>query len=89
MKIITHEDIINLDIDYKELYSWIQDSFKQKNSAVLPNKISITDEGGKFFNTMPSVSKVNDVFGVKVVTRKQDRKPTIDSQIYLYDLEIT
>lgn len=87
MKIITHEDIINLDIDYKELYSWIKDSFIQKNSAILPNKISITGEGGKFFNTMPSVSTVNDVFGVKVVTRKQDRKPTIDSQIYLYDLE--
>lgn len=87
MKIITHEQIMNLNIDYKELYSWIQDSFKQKSSAILPNKISITQEGGKFFNTMPSVSTSNDVFGVKVVTRKSDRKPTIDSQIYLYDLD--
>ena len=81
MKIITHEQIMNLNIDYKELYSWIQDSFKKKSSAILPNKISITQEGGKFFNTMPSVSTANNVFGVKVVTRKSDRKPTIDSQI--------
>lgn len=85
MKIITHEDILKLNIDYKELYSWIKDSFKKKDEAILPNKISITGDGGVFFNTMPSMIATDDVFGVKVVTRKYDRSPTIDSQIYLYD----
>ncbi|MFI3209742.1 MAG: ornithine cyclodeaminase [Peptostreptococcaceae bacterium] len=83
MKIITHEDIMDLKINYNELYEWIKDSFNSKDSAILPGKTSITQPNGIFFNTMPSM--MDDVFGVKVVTRKSDRKPTIDSQIYLYN----
>lgn len=85
MKIITHQDILNLNITPKEAYDWSEFVIKNKNSAILPPKISIKPEAmeGVFCNVMPCY--FGDFGGVKMVTRYPDRAPSLDSQLMLLD----
>ncbi|MBQ2688436.1 MAG: ornithine cyclodeaminase family protein [Clostridia bacterium] len=85
MKIITHQDILNLNITPKEAYDWSEFVIKNKNSAILPPKISIKPETmeGVFCNVMPCY--FGDFGGVKMVTRYPDRAPSLDSQLMLLD----
>lgn len=88
MKIITHEDIINLNISYKDCYKWVEEAIKNKdsNDIVLPPKISLKpNKDGEFCNVMPSVIKNISRGGVKIVTRYLDRKPSLNSKILLFD----
>ncbi len=85
MKIITHQDILNLDITPSEAYDWSEFVIKNKNTAILPPKISIKPDTmeGVFCNVMPCY--FGDFGGVKMVTRYPDRTPSLDSQLMLLD----
>ncbi len=89
MKLITFEDIVNLNVSPKECYSWVADCLKKKNECILPPKISIKPTTGVFCNVMPSLVKVDNKTygGVKVVTRYPSRIPSLDSTILLFDAD--
>lgn len=85
MKIITHQDILNLNITPSEAYDWSEFVIRNKNTAILPPKISIKPDTmeGVFCNVMPCY--FGDFGGVKMVTRYPDRAPSLDSQLMLLD----
>ena len=86
MKIISHNEIINLKISWNEIFDWVETIITQKNKMILPPKLSMKREGGVFYNTMPSILPLYNIAGVKVVSRYPQRVPSLDSQILLYDL---
>ncbi len=85
MKIITHQDILDLNITPAEAYEWSEYVIKNKDKAILPPKISIKpdDMEGVFCNVMPCY--LGEFGGVKMVTRYPDRAPALDSQLLLLD----
>ncbi|MBE6738051.1 MAG: ornithine cyclodeaminase [Ruminococcaceae bacterium] len=85
MKIITHQDILDLNITPAEAYEWSEFVIKNKDKAILPPKISIKPENmeGVFCNVMPCY--LGEFGGVKMVTRYPDRAPALDSQLMLLD----
>ena len=88
MKVITHTDIMNLEISPGQCYEWAEYVIKNKDRMQLPPKISLKPGlEGVFYNTMPSILKSENIAGVKVVNRYPQRIPSLDSQILLYDLE--
>ena len=90
MKLITFEDIQNLNIDPYLCYEWVSEMIANKKTVDLPAKISMHPSEGVFCNVMPCVIP-NTVFGkmggVKVVTRYPDRKPSLDSKLLLLNIE--
>lgn len=87
MKILTHNDIINLGIKPIQCYEWACEMISKKNETTLPAKISMKPSEEVFYNIMPSLLPNYNVGGVKVVTRYPDRLPSLDSQILLFDYE--
>ena len=85
MKIIDHETIKNLNIDHLKYYEWAKETFLNKENCNLPPKISMKQENHIFINVMPSIIKNINAAGVKVVSRYPERKPSLDSQILLYE----
>ena len=58
-----------------------------KKEAVLPAKISMKpDLYGVVYNVMPAIIPSVKRGGVKLITRYPERKPSLDSEILLYDL---
>lgn len=87
MRIITHEDIVNLKITPIQCYEWAKKMIQNKNRTVLKPKISMKFGDTGFYNTMPAILPDEHVVGVKVVSRYAMRTPSLDSQLLLYDLE--
>lgn len=89
MKVISYEDIVNLNISPRYCYQWVSEMIVGKENTILPPKISMKVCEGGFCNVMPSVVKYDEgqKGGVKVVTRYPDRKPSLDSKIFLFDSE--
>ena len=90
MKIITFQDIVNLNISPKECLSWAEEIIRRKDQMMLPSKISLSHGDGIFCNVMPSVIVDHDGIkreGTKIVTRYPGRVPALDSQIVLIDVE--
>lgn len=88
MKIITFDDILQLDISPYECFEWVSNAIKEKKEALLPAKISLKPEiEGVFYNTMPVILPSINYGGVKLVTRYPKRNPSLDSEILLYDLK--
>lgn len=87
MKIITFNDISNLNISPKQCIDWASYVIKSKNDNILPPKISIPFgiNNNSFFNTMPSYIPELNRFGVKIVSRIPSRVPSITADILLYD----
>lgn len=85
MKILTHKDILDLNINPIECYSWVSEMLQNKKNAILPAKISMKPTEEVFYNIMPSILPKDNVGGVKVVSRHPSRNPALDSQILLYD----
>ena len=85
MKFITHQDIMDLNITPEEAYSWAEYVINNKDKMTLPTKISIRpeDKAGAFCNVMPCY--LENLGGVKMVTRYPHRVPALDSQILLLD----
>ena len=55
MKIITFQDIINLNIQPSMCYGWAETMIKNKRQTLLPPKISLKPHDGVFCNVMPSM----------------------------------
>ncbi len=87
MKILTHNDIVKLNIEPIQCYTWVDDMLKNKGNVLLPAKISMKPTEDVFYNVMPSILPQDNSGGVKVVTRYPSRNPALDSQILLYDYE--
>lgn len=85
MKIISDNQIRNLNIQPSTCLEWVKNSFLCKKNANLPAKISMHLCDGNFFNTMPCLLPNNfDSFGVKVVSRIKSSSPILKSEIMLY-----
>ena len=85
MRHITNEDIIHLGISPAECVDWVKEAFCLKYDAQLPPKISLHPQGNDFFNTMPCLlPQKYDRFGVKIVSRIAGNKPSLHSDLLLY-----
>ena len=86
MKLITDLEIKALDISPRERVEWVRESFSMKYEAQLPAKISLHPQGSDFFNTMPCLLPARyNRFGVKVVSRIAEKKPSLHSDLLLYN----
>lgn len=88
MRLLTHEDIVQMGISPLECYSWIEEAIKMKSNEnlILPPKASLKPCEASFMNVMPCIIGEFGIGGVKVVNRVPDRIPSLDSQILLYDI---
>lgn len=83
---ITNEQIANLHITPMQCIEWVRESFKMKYEAQLPPKISVHPQGIDFYTSMPCLlPNTFDRFGVKVVSRINGRKPSLHSDLLLYE----
>jgi len=87
MKILSHKDIVSLNIDASSCYKWVEDMLLGKDKVILPAKTSIKPTDEIFYNVMPSILPEHNSAGLKVVTRYPDRIPSLDSQIMIFDFE--
>ena len=88
MKIITFDDIKNLNISPVTCYEWVEDMLLNKKKVVLPPKISMKWTDGVFCNVMPcELMDERNSAGVKVVTRYPERIPSLDSDLVIFDSE--
>lgn len=86
VQIISHEEIIRLNLSPKTCLDWVEDSFRMKDRASLKPKISLHPQGEDFFNTMPCL--LPPEFGrlsIKEVYRIAGQEPALGSDILLYD----
>lgn len=85
MKYITDKEIRGLSISPFQCVEWVKESFSMKYDAQLPPKISLHPQKSDFFNTMPCLLPPEyDRFGVKVVSRIAGNKPSLRSDVLLY-----
>ncbi len=85
MKRITTEQIKELNITSKQKLQWVDECLKQKSSFIMPPKMSIKDAEHKFYNIMPTIMESINVAGLKLVNRYPNRKPTLNSEVMLYN----
>lgn len=85
MKIIDFETIRALSVPPALCVEWVESALKIKYDSCLPSKISLKIDSDIFFNTMPTYIPACERFGVKVVSRFPERKPSLQSDILLYD----
>lgn len=90
MKIVSFEDIRNLQVSPKLCYEWVDDMLRAKDDVLLPAKISMKPMDGVFCNVMPCIIASpgkEKVGGVKVVTRYPERNPSLDSKLLLFNAD--
>ncbi len=85
MKILSHKDIMSLNIDPLKCYQWVEHMLHEKDKVILPAKTSIKPTEEIFYNVMPSILPEHNSAGLKVVTRYPSRVPSLDSQIMIFD----
>lgn len=85
MKVIDFFQIKNSNISPTDCLKWVDCALREKYDCVLPGKISIATSPDVFFNTMPVYLFPDKRFGVKIVSRFPERKPSLQSDILLYD----
>ena len=89
MKIIGFEEIKNMNISPERCYEWVSEMIESKDKAMLPPKTHLNMPGNIFCNVMPSIieNAEGKIGGIKVVTRYPERKPSLDSEILLFDAD--
>lgn len=86
MKIISQQQIRELQISPAQCVEWIRESFSLKEMSQLPAKISLHPQGNDFFNTMPCLLPFpHNYFGVKIVHRIKGATPSLGGDILLYN----
>ena len=85
MKYIDFETIKELSISPLQCVKWVESALHIKYESYLPSKISVKVDSDIFFNTMPSYFPSLGRFGVKIVSRFPERKPSLLSDILLYN----
>ena len=86
MKIITHNDILQLGISPEQCYQWVIKMIQNKKLAILPPKISMKPRDGVFWNIMPSIIS-SKWGGVKIVNRYPENTPSLNSKILLFNVQ--
>ncbi len=87
MRIITHDDIVKLNIDPMECYQWMKEALAIKDEVFLEPKTSIKQKPGVFFTSMPCLIPCEHIYGLKMVSRIPGRSPALNSTMNLYDSE--
>lgn len=87
MQYIDFKTIKELNITPATCVDWVKEALVHKYECVLPPKISIKLPGDIFMNTMPAYLPSEQRLGVKVVSRYPERKPSLQSDLLLYDTE--
>lgn len=87
MKILTHNDIVSLNISPIDCYNWVADLLARKDEVILPTKISLHLTEDTYYNIMPSVFQSEAFAGVKTIMRHPEALPALSSQIMLHDLD--
>lgn len=86
MKIISQQQIRELNISPAQCVEWVKESFSLKGTAQLPAKISLHPQGNDFFNTMPCLlPSPYNYYAVKVVHRVKGATPALGSDLLLYN----
>lgn len=88
---ITKEQIESLGITAKEKYDWVDYTLRHKSEYVLPTKTRMPLKDSDYFNVMPCALPTENVLGLKVVTRNENRRehglPNIEGDILLYSYD--
>lgn len=87
MRIIGHQEIIELNVNPAVMWDWVDTALKHKEDVLLPAKISIDAGQDRFYNTMPVIMPSLGIGGVKIVNRYPTRQPALSSKILLYSLQ--
>ncbi len=86
MKIITSQEIEELNLKPEQSVDWVKEAFLMKDRCQLPPKISLHPRGNDFINTMPSLlPEEYHTFGCKVVSRVKGTTPALKSEMMLFD----
>ncbi|MDR1500165.1 MAG: ornithine cyclodeaminase [Tannerellaceae bacterium] len=85
MKIIDFNTIKELNISPIQCLKWVDEACRAKYASTLPAKLSIKLDNDVFFNTMPVYIPGVQRFGVKIVSRYPDRRPSLQADIMLFD----
>lgn len=92
MKIISFDQIINLNISPETCFHWANEMIVKKASALLPAKISMKPVPGVFCNVMPCILRNEEEDaaacewgGLKMITRYPGREPGLDGKLILYN----
>lgn len=89
MKIVSFEDIRELNISPVNCYEWASEMIAEKKNTFLPPKTHMNLLGNIFCNVMPGLVRFDGttVGGVKVVTRYPERRPSLDSKMLLFNAD--
>ena len=94
MKVISFDDIKQLNISPLCCYQWVSEVISHKREFYLPAKIHMAMPDDSFCNIMPSIVKFSDdncarctKGGVKVVSRYPKREPSLDSKLLLFNAD--
>ena len=86
MRVVTSEDIEQLQISPEESVEWGREAFLIKDRCQLPPKVSLHPRGTDFFNTMPCMlPEEYHTFGCKVVSRIKGNHPALKSEMMVFD----
>lgn len=72
MKYITNNDLEELQVGLFEFVEWVNNALLAKHESLLPPKISIKQEGHRFFNVMPcivpqlNISALRSLRGIRI-----------------------
>lgn len=88
---ITQERIEALNITSQEKYDWVDHALKNKSEYILPTKTRMPLKESDYFNVMPCALPSENVLGLKVVARNENRRerglPNIEGDILLYSYD--
>ncbi len=89
MKLITFDDIKEVNISPLDCYGWASDMILHKKESCLPPKTHMTIGDSSFCNVMPCIIPYGEgsIGGIKIVTRYPDRTPALDSKILIFNAE--
>ena len=86
MKIITKQQIKNLQISPCTCVDWVLEGFSIKSLSQVPVKISVHPKGSDYYTSMPCLLPVSyDRVGLKVIRRVKGCVPSVCSDILLYE----
>ncbi|MDO4949956.1 MAG: ornithine cyclodeaminase [Bacteroidales bacterium] len=86
MKIITKQQIKDLQILPSTCVDWVREGFSIKDNSQVPAKISVHPKGSDYFTTMPCLLPLTyNRVGLKIIRRISGNIPSICSEILLYE----
>jgi len=94
MKVVSFNDIKQLNISPTCCYNWVSEVILHKKETVLPSKIHMIMPDNAFCNIMPGITNFSSsdcadckIGGVKVVSRYPKRIPSLNSKLLLFNAD--